>query len=106
MAERNRPHIVIREPAQAEAYRPPPRRTSGAGLPAPDDPSAHGLRLRQELASAEDEGRLRREQRDIEVAGAVDGIYVTFESFPDIRLALESLDPRRGKLHPELAAVR
>jgi len=106
MAERNRPHIVIREPAQAEAYRPPPRRMSGAGLSAPYDPLAHGLRLRRELASAEDEGRVRREQRDIEIAGAVNGIYVTFESFPDIRLALESLDPRQGNLHPELVAVR
>ncbi len=38
--------------------------------------------------------------------GAVDGIYVRFESFPGVELALESLDPRRGKVHPELRAVR
>jgi hypothetical protein len=32
-------------------------------------------------------------------------VYVTFESFPDIELALESLDPHRGRIHPELRSV-
>jgi hypothetical protein len=31
---------------------------------------------------------------------------VTFESFPGVDLALESLDPRQGRAHPELRAVR
>lgn len=106
MAERNRLHILVQARAQAEAYRPPPRRISGPKLPVPEDPLAHGHRLRQGLVAAEEQGRVRREQHDIEVQGAVDGIYVSFESFPDVHLALESLDPRRGKLHPELVAVR
>ena len=38
--------------------------------------------------------------------GALDGIYVTFDSFPGIELAIQSLDVRQGKVHPELRAVR
>jgi len=106
MVPRDNPHILVPVPALAEAYRPPPRRIRGAGLPALDDPLAHGQRLRRELADAETQGRIRREQQPIEVEGAIDGIYVSFESFPGIQLALESLDPRRGKIHPELVAVR
>ncbi|WP_239135531.1 S8 family peptidase [Actinoplanes derwentensis] len=39
------------------------------------------------------------------VDGAVDGIHLTFESFPGVELALASLDSRRGKVHPELLSV-
>lgn len=38
--------------------------------------------------------------------GAIEGIYATFESFPGINLALERLDPRQGKTHPELMSVQ
>ncbi len=41
-----------------------------------------------------------------EWAAPIAGIYITFESFPGVELALTSLDPRRGKVHPELVAVR
>ncbi|MGH3872988.1 MAG: hypothetical protein ACRDSR_16025 [Pseudonocardiaceae bacterium] len=40
------------------------------------------------------------------VEGAIEGIYATFESFPGINLALERLDPRQGKTHPELMSVQ
>ena len=106
MAERNRRHILVRAPAQVEAYRPPPMDINGAGPPAPDDPVTHGQGLRRELTVAEAQGIARRAQRSIEVDGAVDGIYVSFESFPGIHLALESLDSQQGKIHPELMAVR
>ena len=33
-------------------------------------------------------------------------MYVVFESFPGIELAFERLDPRLGKVHPELRSVR
>ncbi|MEJ7725551.1 MAG: S8 family peptidase [Actinomycetes bacterium] len=33
-------------------------------------------------------------------------MYVEFESFPGIELALETLDPKRGKIRPELRSVR
>ena len=48
----------------------------------------------------------RRAASDRYVEGAVPGIYVSFESFPDLELALHSLDPRQGRSHPELVAVR
>jgi hypothetical protein len=57
------------------------------------------------LQGAETAARARREERPDEALRAA-GIYITFESFPDIELAFESLDPQRGRLHPELVAVR
>jgi Subtilase family len=105
MAERDRPHILIRRPATAEAYTRPPRMIEGRALPAPADRRGHGLRLSGQLHEAEAAALARREERPDEAPRAA-GIYVTFESFPDIELAFESLDPQRGKLHPELLAVR
>ncbi|WP_236567528.1 S8 family peptidase [Nocardia sp. CY41] len=40
------------------------------------------------------------------VAGAIEGVYVVFESFPGIELALTTLDPQQGKVRPELRAVQ
>ncbi|WP_198537039.1 MULTISPECIES: S8 family peptidase [unclassified Streptomyces] len=45
-------------------------------------------------------------RRELTVEGAHDGIYVEFESFPGIELAVKSLDPRQGKVHPELMSVK
>ncbi|MCT2280097.1 hypothetical protein M3G91_21010 [Micromonospora chalcea] len=36
----------------------------------------------------------------------MDGVYLTFESIPDVHLAVESLDPRVGEAHPELVSVQ
>jgi len=106
VAERDRLHIILRGLAAPEPYRRPPRAIPGRGIPAPANRGQHGLQLRSELEQAGAAGLARRESEDVRVAGAVDGIYVRFESFPDLDLALESLDPRRGRLHPELRAVR
>jgi len=106
MAERDRSHIIIRGEASAEPYRPPPRRIPRRPLPEPPDRGRHGDRLGGELATADRQGASRRELQSIRVEGAIPGIYVTFESFPGVELALESLDPRRGKIHPELVSVR
>src|SRR6266511_4002215 len=105
MAERDRPHILVRRPATAESYTRPPRMIEGRPLPAPADRRGHGLRLSGQLQAAEAAALARREERPEETLRAA-GIYVTFESFPDIELAFESLDPQQGKLHPELLAVR
>ena len=78
----------------------------GGHLVPPADRHGHGVRLAQQLQAAEAEGRFRREERAGDVDGAADGIYVVFDSFPDVELAFESLDPRQGKRHPELVAVR
>ena len=106
MAPRDRPHIVVLRPARAEPYTRPPRRISARQVGAPTDRRAHGVRLAEELRVAETEGLMRREGRAIQVEGATDGIFVVFASFPEIELALESLDPRQGGRHPELVAVR
>ncbi|WP_216211188.1 S8 family peptidase [Amycolatopsis aidingensis] len=58
------------------------------------------------LHEVDADAEARRRQRDVQVEGAVDGVYVSFESFPGVHLALETLDPRQGALHPELRAVQ
>lgn len=55
------------------------------------------------MREAELEGRRRREEESVGSAG---GIYVVFESFPDIALAIEKLDPQQGKVHAELISVQ
>ena len=103
MAERDRPHIFVRRPAAAEPYTRPPRSIGQRPLGAPADRQGHGLRLAGQLQEAE---RRRRSTRGEGEALSAKGIYVTFESFPGIGLALESLDPQHGGRHPELVAVR
>ena len=106
MAERDRPHIIVTRSGAAEPYGPPPRRIDGVHLVGPQDRRGHGVRLVEQLQVTETEGLARREGLEVLVEGSVDGIYVVFESFPGVELALESLDPRQGRLHPELVTVR
>ena len=106
MAERDRSHILIPGLAVSEPYRPPPRRIDTPPRARPANRGAHGQGLSTELEGAAEEARQRREAETVDVAGAVDGIYVRFESFDGIDLALESLDPRGRGAHPELRAVR
>jgi Subtilase family len=106
MAERNLPHILIQGRASAEAYRRPPRNISGKALPTPSDRAGHARGLRAQLEAADVAGKTRRGEQAIRVEGAIPGVYVTFESFPGVEIAFERLDPRRGKTHPELVAVR
>ena len=107
MAERNRSHIVVDAPASVESYRPAVLGRAGAAPPSPSDRVAHGDHLSQQLRSAFDDAKSRRTpEREIEVEGTIDGIYVQFESIPDFELALHSLEPRRAAIHPELRAVK
>lgn len=106
MAERDRPHIFVGQPAMTEAYSPPPRAIGRGTSFAPADRGAHGRRLEEQLTTAERTARERRAASELAVDGALPGIYVTFESFPGLELALTSLDPRLGQVHPELVAVR
>jgi hypothetical protein len=105
MTERDRPHILIPGRAQAESYTRPPRAIGGASIKAPTDRRGHATALEGQLKAAEAEGLVLRNELASEFAQA-SGILVTFESFPDVKLALESLDPKRGRRHPELVAVR
>ena len=105
MADRNRSHIVVQGRVTAEDYT---RRARGGGdeVAPPADRAGHARRLITALERAEDDGRRRRQATSAAVAGAIPGIYVTFESFPGMELALESLDPQQGKVHAELRSVQ
>lgn len=105
MADRNRPHIFVDQPAQVEPYTPPPRRIERRALSVPDNRRVHGEGLQAQLALAGTAG-LQRRADTTRVEGALDGIYVTFESFPEMELAIESLDVRQGILRPELRSVQ
>jgi len=105
MAERDRPHLFI-EAVAAENYRRPPRKMDPKPLPAPANRAAHADGLKASLEAASAQGDTQREAQAVHIQGAIPGIYVMFESFPGLKLALESLDPRQGKVHPELRLVR
>jgi hypothetical protein len=105
MAQRNRRHIVIDSRAQAEPYTRPPRAIGGKTISHPEDRGAHAAALTQALRDADTDAREQRERLADELPRAA-GIFITFESFPGVELAMESLDPRRGKRHPELLAVK
>lgn len=107
MAERNRPHVVVAAPAAVESYRPASLGRDGGSPPSPGHRIAHSRRLSERLESALDVAQNRRtSEREIEVEGTIDGIYVEFESFPGYELALQSLEPRTSRIHPELRAVK
>lgn len=106
MADRNRPHIFVEQPAQAEAYTPPPRgRDTDTSVGVPANRRTHGESLDAQLLRAEAAGLGRRTDRR-QVEGSLDGMYLTFESFPGLELAVESMDVRQGRIHPELRSVR
>jgi hypothetical protein len=105
MPDRDKPHLIIRTPAQTTAYQPPRRNMRTPPPPTPDDRRQHGQQLQNELHTAQTDATRRREERPVTVDGAVEGIYVTFDSFPDVHLALKTFDPRQGKSHPELMSV-
>ncbi|MFD1504289.1 S8 family peptidase [Georgenia yuyongxinii] len=93
MAERDRPHIVISAPPDTEGFTFPNR----GGAQRPEFPGSrirHGRRLKREFEDSWKE------------ADEDEGTYITFESFPGIELALESLDPQASGEQPELVAVR
>jgi hypothetical protein len=58
------------------------------------------------LQDAEQKGLDRRNDEEIAIASAVDGIYVRFESFEGLEEVLHSLDPGGRGLRPELRAFR
>lgn len=104
MAERNRPHIILDRHIDTERFTPTTRGGNGVAPPSPGDPDSHAARLSRSLSKAEDQAATDR-QPMLHVEGAIAGIYVQFESVPDFELALTSLEPQRGKVHPELRAV-
>lgn len=107
MAERDLPHIPLRATPGVEDYRPHPRDMSGVGGARPPvNRDAHGPSLQEDVEEAIDASSGLRNQAESDFGQSADGIYLTFESFPEVQLALESLEPRRGKVHPSLLSVR
>lgn len=106
MAERNRLHITVTRAAAVEGYTPPGSARGPAAPPSPSDRIRHGRELVDQMNAASDEATSRRAQDPADrVEGAIEGIYVQFESTPGFDLALTSLEPHLGLLHPELRAV-
>src|SRR5450755_4197950 len=105
MAERDRPHILIRGGAEPEPYTRPPGGGDGGPLARPGDPGAHAASLIAQLIESEDTATALRDELAEDLQRA-DGIFITFESFPEVDLTLQSLDPQLGQRHAELVAVR
>jgi hypothetical protein len=103
MAERNRPHIFLDRTIDAERFTPNSGRPP-VGPPPPTDPDAHSTKLSQSLSKAAEQATTEHAPA-LRVEGAISGVYVQFEAVPGFELALTSLEPQQGKVHPELRAV-
>jgi hypothetical protein len=106
MADRNRPHLFVDGRVTAEEYS---RRAGGGSnkeIPVPGDRAGHARRLITALGQADEAARRRRRTTPMPVPGAIPGVYVTFESFPGLELAMTPLDPQRGRVHAELRSVQ
>lgn len=96
MAERNRPHLIVPSAPLAEPF----TSTQGGGTrdrqAFTGDRAGHGQALTQQF------------QQAVRTADETDtaGTYVSFESFPGLELALESLDVQRSGQQAELVAVK
>jgi len=103
-APRNRKHLLVRTAPSAEAYTPHPRRIEKPIYEGPPDRQRHAAALRDALTEARRQAEANRAAIDISVHGAQPGLYVEFESPPDVDLKLESLEDRRRGI--EVVAVR
>ncbi|MCY1082978.1 S8 family peptidase [Archangium lansingense] len=99
----NRPHIIVPGKPTAEQYRPHGRRINSPKPPAPASRTVHGKALKKAFESAVVDAQQRRAAAGIEVHGAVPGLYVQFESVPNVPLKLSSLEDARQGI--ELVAV-
>lgn len=106
MAERNRLHVTVTRPAAVEDYMPTNSARGRAAPPSPSDRLQHSRDLIDQMTAASDAAEFRRAERPVDrVAGALDGIYIQFESTPGFELALTSLEPQLGSNPPEVRAV-
>ena len=106
MAERNRRHVIVTRAPWVDDYAPPTSGRESGAPPSPADRIQHGRKLIDQLDAAAEAAQRRKEDHDaIQVEGALEGIYVQFQSHPGFELALTSLEPQQGSVHPELCAV-
>lgn len=96
MAERDRPHLIVPVPPEAEPF------TSTRGGGGTDKPGFDGDRAKHGRTLA------RQLEQAVSIPDETDtaGTLVSFESFPGLELALESLDVQRAGDQPELVAVK
>lgn len=96
-APRNRKHILVPGPPTAEGYKPHGRKIDVTKPAPPASRAKHGKALERALKAAVVEANKRRDEAGIDVHGAVPGLYVQFESQPDVPLQVASLeDSRQG----------
>lgn len=100
---RNRRHILVPNSPSIEAYRPYPPKIKTKNPPLPWSRLNHGAELRQSLEQAHVQAKERRLDAGVQVQGAVPGLYIQFESQPDVAMRLEGLEARASGI--ELAAV-
>ena len=103
-APRNRKHLLVQTAPTAEPYTPHPRKIEDPVYLGPPDRNRHAIALQNALAQAQQEAVDNRAASSISVHGAQPGLYVEFESPPDIELKLESLENRNRGI--ETVAVR
>lgn len=96
MAERDRPHLIVSAPPEAEPF------TSTQGGGSSDKPGFTGDRADHGRTLARQFEQAVRTPDETDTAGT----YVSFESFPGLELALQSLDVQRSGEQPELVAVK
>jgi hypothetical protein len=102
-APRNRKHLIVPGHPSTEPYKPHGRKIKITKPAPPASRTKHGKALERSLRAAVVEAKQRRADAGIEVHGAEPGIYVQFESQPDVPLQLTQLEDARQ--HIELVAV-
>jgi Subtilase family len=103
-APRTRKHLLVPTPPSSEPYTPHQRRIEQPAYPGPQNRQRHARALARELTIVEQEAHEARAAVDISVHGAEPGVYIQFESPPDVELKLESLEDHRKGI--ELVAVQ
>lgn len=97
MVERDRPHIVVPMRPRSEPFTIPTGEGPSDGSGFSGDRRRHGSNLVQEY---------ERAFVPLPDVPQSEGTYISFNSFPGLELALESLDVQRSGEQPELVAVR
>lgn len=101
---RNRKHLLIRKAPSTDQYSPHGKRIVLARPPGPPDRSRHATVLGEALEKARLEAEAGRKDVGFSVYDAHPGLYIDFQSPPDVELALESLEDRRKGI--EVVSVR
>lgn len=103
-APRNRKHLLVQTAPSAESYTPHQKKINKPVYAGPQDRNRHAIALQNALKKVQNEAAENRAATDITVHGAQPGLYIEFESPPDIELKLESLENRNSRI--ETVAVR